>query len=69
MSARLLPLGGEGVCPDLIMTGIGERETSPMGLIGEGLAWGCIVKGGVAEGGVVVPWSTEGPGFAGFRPS
>jgi len=46
MSARLLPLGGEGVCPDLIMTGSGVREegygASLMGLIGDGLARGCI---------------------------
>ena len=36
---------GEGVCPDLIMTGIGEQEgygASLMGLIGDGLARGWI---------------------------
>jgi hypothetical protein len=43
MSARDLPPGGEGDCPDLIMTGAGEREVyegiarSAMGLIRAGL--------------------------------
>ena len=39
-SALDLPLGGEGVCPDLIMTGSGERERyddSPIGFTMEGL--------------------------------
>ena len=26
MSAWVLPLGGDGICPDLIPTGGGERE-------------------------------------------
>jgi hypothetical protein len=43
MSARVLPPGGEGVCPDLIMGGGGERDVyegiarSAMGLIRAGL--------------------------------
>jgi hypothetical protein len=56
MSARLLPLGGEGVCPDLTMAGAGEREEyagtarSAIGLIRAGLPWYPPPTRGVGEG-------------------
>jgi hypothetical protein len=69
MSARDLPLGGEGVCPDLIMAGSGERERcddSPIGLMGVGLPRGCITIGGVSSGRVTGTRLVEE--LAGFRP-
>jgi len=68
MSARLLPPGGKGVCPDLIEVGSREREGyggSPMRLIGAGQAWGYT---GICGGRATGTWLTEGPVLAGFRP-
>jgi hypothetical protein len=59
MSARLLPLGGKGVCSDFIMADSREQEGyggSSMGLIGTGLAQGgtgmCWASGGRATGAI-----------------
>ena len=65
-SARDLPPGGEGVCPDLIMAGSRERERSDdssNGLLRPGLPRRCILtRGGVFS----VVWPVEE--LAGFRP-
>jgi hypothetical protein len=65
---RSLPLGGEGICPDLDIARSRERERiddSPIGLTGAELPRGGTTTGGVEGERISVTWVVDGS--AGFR--